>query len=86
MTLGEAWRLGWVCTAHCYWFSRSKNGQAITACDTRYSLNMLTLVLTRGENFPLDKLSEYLRCPKCRERNVRVLFQPPTLPKQAVNE
>ena len=86
MTLGEAWRLGWVYTARCYWLGVSKHGQRIPFCDHRYQLDMTTLVWTRGEKFPLGKLSECLRCPRCRQMNVRVLFQPPTLPKRAVND
>jgi hypothetical protein len=83
MKLGEAWRLGWVCTAHCYWFGDSKHGQRIPFCDHSYRLDMTTLVWTRGQRFPLDRLSECLRCPKCGQRNVRVLVQPPALPMRA---
>jgi hypothetical protein len=87
--LGEAWKLGWTCTAHCYWLGPNKDGtRQHPWCDTRYSIDMLTLVLTRGERFPLARLPEVLKCPKCGFRKVRVFFQLPnnSNKKAAVNE
>lgn len=42
---------------------------------------MLTLVWTRGENFPLDMLKERLRCPSCgRLDKIKVYFEVPNQP------
>jgi hypothetical protein len=81
-TLGEVWRLGWTATAHCYWFGPSKRGRAMLPwCDSKFELDMLTLVLTRGERFPLARIDEVMMCPKCGLRKVRVLFSIPKTPK-----
>lgn len=80
-TLGEAWKLGWRCTAHCAWLGPGKNqGRPVPWCDTRVELDMTTLVWTRGERFPLLRLGEVLKCPRCCGRNVRVFFHVPNEP------
>jgi len=80
-TVGEAWKLGWQCTAHCLWFGHAKRSERRTAwCDTKVELDMTTLVWTRGERFPLKRLSEVLKCPRCGERKVRVMFEVPNEP------
>ncbi|WP_234823080.1 hypothetical protein [Ensifer adhaerens] len=38
---------------------------------------MLTLVTTRGRDFPLALLASRLRCPRCGSRLVSVAFIPP---------
>ncbi len=48
------------------------------ACDFRLKLAMETLVCTRGRDFPLGRLAERLRCPRCGCREVSVLFGPPS--------
>src|SRR5687767_6785488 len=65
-TLGEAWKLGWRVRARCYWLGPNKSGKRSSIwCDTTVELDMKTLIWTRGENFPLELLSQRLRCPKC---------------------
>jgi hypothetical protein len=86
-TLGEAWKLGWRCTAHCLWFGPSKGTERLTPwCGTKVELEMTTLVWTRGVLFPLARLSEVLKCPRCSERKLRVMFEvrnePVTLAKR----
>lgn len=82
LTLGEAWRLGWKCTAHCLWYGPNKRGdRQLPWCDEMFSLDMVTLVITRGEKFPLERMQEVLRCPKCGFRRMRVFFAPAPLPK-----
>ena len=81
--LGEAWKLGWKCTAHCLWFGPTKGGSGrnLPWCDSVFYLDMQTLVITRGERFPLARMQEVLKCPKCGQRKMRVLFEPPSMPK-----
>ncbi|OJY41089.1 MAG: hypothetical protein BGP08_04565 [Rhizobiales bacterium 64-17] len=77
-TLGEAWKLGWKCSAHCLWFGPSKRGtRMLPYCDEHFQLDMLTLVLTRGHRFPIARMNEVLRCPKCGFMRMRVFFAPP---------
>jgi hypothetical protein len=47
-------------------------------CDFRMELDMPTLVCTRGRDFPLARLADRLRCPRCGCREIGVLFQPPS--------
>lgn len=81
--LGEAWKLGWKCTAHFLWFgpTTGRSGRQLPWCDSVFHLDMETLVITRGERFPLARMQEVLKCPKCGERKMRVLFEPPSMPK-----
>jgi hypothetical protein len=85
-TLGEAWKLGWRVRARCYWTGPSKSGRRKHPyCDTTVELDMVTLVWTRGENFPINMLAGRLRCPKCqRIDTVRVFFDVPNQPNRSV--
>jgi hypothetical protein len=47
------------------------------ACDFRLKLDIETLVCTRGRDFPLGRLAERLRCPRCGCREISVMFGPP---------
>jgi hypothetical protein len=38
----------------------------------------VTLVATRGPNFPLGRLEGRLMCPVCGNRRVTVVFEPPS--------
>jgi DNA-directed RNA polymerase subunit RPC12/RpoP len=38
---------------------------------------METLVCTRGRAFPLSSLESRLRCPRCGNRRMVVMFEPP---------
>ena len=84
-TLGEAWKLGWRCTAHCLWLGSAKRSERLTPwCDTKVELDMTTLVWTRGELFPLARLSEVPKCPRRSERKLRVMFEVPNEPATLV--
>jgi len=48
----------------------------VRECDWRYELDMMTLVATRGRDFPLAMLSGRLRCPRCGSRKVALSFTP----------
>ena len=78
-TIGEAFSLGWRV------FTRCKQGRPSDAgpkssreCGYRGELDMETLVCTRGRAFPLSQLESRLRCPRCGNREMAVMFEPPT--------
>jgi hypothetical protein len=81
-TLGEAWRLGWRLTARCA-FGNRDGMKSIRECTFRAELDMKTLVMTRGPNFPLSRLESRLMCPDCGSRRVSVLFDVPKVPVAA---
>jgi hypothetical protein len=77
-TLGEAYLHGWRVTVRCSaGRSDGPKSQSSRECNYRKELDMETLVWTRGRGFPLSRLETRLRCPRCRSRNVVVLYQPP---------
>jgi hypothetical protein len=82
-TLGEAWRLGWRLTARCACFGNRDGMKSIRECIFRAELDMQTLVMTRGPNFPLSRLESRLMCPECGSRRVSVLFDVPKVPVAA---
>ena len=47
-------------------------------CGYRKYLDLETLVCTRGRDFPLARIAERLRCPRCGCRRVAVMFGPPS--------
>jgi hypothetical protein len=75
-TLGEAWNLSWSVDIRCLDDGR-RGLKHKPECGYRASLDMETLVCTRGRDFPLARLAERLRCPRCGCRNVAVMFGPP---------
>jgi len=77
-TLGEAWNWGWGITMRC--LDDGREGlKHKRRCGYRKELDVMTLVCTRGRDFPLIKLAERLRCPNCGCREVAVMFSsPPT--------
>jgi hypothetical protein len=83
-TLGEAWKLGWRARARCHWLApgpKSSHGRLQVQCDTSAELDMKTLVWTRGDQFPLDQLETRLKCPRCGQRRVTVVFEIPNQPR-----
>lgn len=78
-SLGEAFDAGWKATAKCQGWTRI-GGSIHSACGNRYQLDMQTLVWTRGRALALDCVAKRLKCPKCGDRMVQVMFEPPTIP------
>jgi hypothetical protein len=81
-TLGDAWMLGWRLHVRCLLIvpkPKSRNA-TMTMCDTTTELDMKTLVWTRGEGMPLDRLQGLFRCPKCGSRKITVAFDVPNQP------
>ncbi|OKP79753.1 hypothetical protein BTE77_06590 [Ensifer adhaerens] len=75
-TIGEAHSLGWKLRAKCAYGKRD-GLKSIRECVWTYDLDMLTLVSTRGRDFPMSMLASRLRCPRCGSRRVSVVFMPP---------
>jgi hypothetical protein len=76
-TLGEAWNLSWRLHMRCL-HDGSEGMKRHRSCGYTAELDMRTLVCTRGRDFPLARLAERLRCPRCGCRRVAVMFGPPS--------
>jgi hypothetical protein len=75
-TLGDAYTLGWRISARCGW-GRREGLKSVRECIWKHELDMMTLVATRGRDFPMTMLASRLRCPRCGSRRVMVAFTPP---------
>src|SRR4051794_34514714 len=72
----EAWNFSW--TIHIRCLDDGREGlKHKRCCAFRTELDLTTLVTTRGRDFPLAKLSERLRCPRCGCRRVAVMLVRP---------
>ncbi len=76
-TIGEAFSLGWQLKARCA-FGNRDGMKSVRRCTWTYDLDMLTLVATRGRDFPLSMIASRLRCPRFGSRSVAVVFMPPS--------
>ena len=74
-TLGEAMDLGWRVHARCLHDGR-EGLKHKRECLWRLELDLQTLVATRGRAFPVARLAERLRCPRCGCRRIAVAFDP----------
>jgi len=75
-TLGDAFTHSWRVTARCSG-GVEDNRTHVRPCVYREELDVHTLVWTRGRNFPLARLESRLMCPRCGNRRVVLMFQPP---------
>ena len=75
-TLGEAMNLSWRIHMRCL-DDGVRGLKNMRECGFRRELDVETLVITRGRDFPLARLVERLRCPRCGCRRVAVIFDPP---------
>jgi hypothetical protein len=76
-TLGVARSLGWKVHMRCANGYRLET-RSMRKCVYRRTLDLETLVATRGPNFPLGRLEGRLMCPACGNRRVTVVFEPPS--------
>jgi hypothetical protein len=83
-TIGDAMDLGWAVKVRCA-FGKHEGLKTVRACTWSHNLDMVTLVATRGRDFPLARLAERLRCPRCGSRRVAVVFIPANLPPNAMH-
>jgi hypothetical protein len=75
-TLKDALSAGWRVHARCI-DGRVDYTRSTTKCHYRAELSLETLVWTRGRNMPLAGLSERMMCPRCGNRRVSLIFEPP---------
>jgi hypothetical protein len=79
--LGEAWSLSWEIYVRCLYDGR-EGMKHRAACGYRKYLDLETLVCTRGRDFPIARIAERLRCPRCGWRHLSVIFNPPRTPQR----
>jgi hypothetical protein len=80
-TLGEALNHDMSAIMQCAYGTR-EGLKTIPECLFRKALEMETLVCTRGRDFPIARLAECLRCPRCGSRKVRLFWDVPSLADQ----
>lgn len=79
-TLGEAWNLSWEIHVRC--LDDGRDGMKHKPpCGFRKFLDLETLVCTRGRSFPIARIADRLRCPRCGCRHIAVVFNPPGNPQ-----
>jgi hypothetical protein len=77
-TIGEAFSHGWRVVARCVGGREDgPSSKSSRECTYRRELDLETLVCTRGRAFPLSRLESRLRCPRCGNRRMVVMFEPP---------
>lgn len=72
-TLGDALAQGWVIALRCQRPSRIGTTK-VGRCEHSMTLHLPTLVATRGAAFPISMLQSRLKCPRCQDRRVVVVF------------
>ena len=59
-------------------YTRSK-----AKCRCQAELSLETLVWTRGRNMPVAALGDRMACPRCGNRRVNLIFEPPPIAGRA---
>jgi len=80
-TLGDAWYHDakvWMACA----YGKREGLKTIRECGFQKTLDLETLICTRGWDFPLAMLATRLRCPHCGSRQIRVVWNFPSLDKR----
>jgi len=75
-TLGEALAAGWRVHVRCL-EGVVDNTRSKAKCHYQAELSLETLVWTRGRNMSLAGLRERMMCPRCGNRRVNLIFDPP---------
>lgn len=75
-SLGDAMNLSWRVHIRCQ-DDGMRGLKHKRECGYRAELDLETLVCTRGRAFPLARLADRLRCPRCGCRRVAVMFSAP---------
>jgi hypothetical protein len=81
-SLSEALAAGWRVHARCL-DGVVDNTQSKATCHYKAELSLETLVWTRGRNMPLAGLRDRLMCPRCGNRRVNLIFDPPPVAKRS---
>lgn len=80
-TLGDAFDAQWGVRMRCGRSDSDVRGSTRRErCGFEAKLDIVTLVCTRGRRFPLARLASRLRCPRCGDLNVKILFDVPGQP------
>jgi hypothetical protein len=75
VTLGEAFLAGWEPHVRC--LRGSRNGPAkIEPCGYTTTLDLESLIWTRGATYPCWRLRKRLKCPRCGGLAVRLSWSP----------
>ena len=74
-TLKDALSAGWRVHAKCLG-GKVDNAKSTAKCVNQRELDLETLVWTR-EDIPISLLSERMKCPRCGNRRVTLMFTPP---------
>ena len=80
-TLGEALAAGWRVHARCLGGTVEYTRSA-AKCRHQAELSLETLAWTRGRNMSLSGLRERMMCPRCGNRRVNLIFEPPSVAKR----
>jgi hypothetical protein len=80
-SLGEALAAGWRVHARCLGGAVEYTRSA-AKCHHQAELSLETLAWTRGRNMPLSRLRERMMCPRCGNRRVNLIFEPPPVAKR----
>lgn len=82
-TLKDALYSGWKVRVRCFVFGphHKRGWRDHVLCDYKRELDLHTLVWTRG-NLPLHVFEKKLRCPRCGNMRIQVLYEIPNQPKQ----
>jgi hypothetical protein len=81
-SLSEALAAGWRVHARCI-EGIVDNTRLVAKCRYQAELSLETLVWTRGRNMSLSGLRERMMCPRCGNRRVNLIFDPPPVAKRA---
>ena len=81
-TLSDALSAGWRVHARCLG-GVVDNTHSTAKCHYQAELSLETLVWTRGRNMSLAGLRERMMCPRCGNRRVNLIFDPPPIASRA---
>jgi hypothetical protein len=81
-TLKDALSAGWRVHARCI-DGKIDNTRSTAKCHYRAELDLETLVWTRGPRMSLAGLNDRMMCPRCGNRRVNLIFEPPMIAGRA---
>ena len=79
-TLGDAYTHSVGIKMYCSEGPQNQGMKRGRECHFSYTLDMMTMLATRGRKFPVTLLKSRLRCPSCGSDLVRVFLEVPSQP------
>jgi hypothetical protein len=76
-TLKDALSAGWRVRARCIG-GKVENERSVAKCNYRAEFCLEALVWTRGRNMPVAALADRMMYPRCGNRRISIIFEPPT--------